>query len=964
MVLSEDTNDQLFKKHQDLCTKLNLDIHTASQAWESFQNIQTNYSLEGELLHWLGCAVFVACRKTTTPTVNRTIVEGNCVSLTSLLRHCNLSLTQFFNKITKWADMANLSEDFRTKIKRLEGNFAVSYNIFKKFTPIFNEIFKEPIDIESRLSRNRKLKASLCTSTKVFEFCWTLFTTVKGENPLYSEDIVMSYHLLQACCDLAFKNAFLDDRKDLLNPNFSELPSNWLNPNFVVPNEAPCIINYLCSKHDGIAAEVKYVKEYSWKEHIKELFYKGILHGNEETFTGFFDPANFETNLKNITNAYEEHLLNRGDFDERIFLTEYRRRLLLKEQALKNVNGSIPFSPLNSSAFVQQFYFKNSIPGTPVSGKKSGRSQGDTTPLTTATKSVARLQSLLTGRQSAPSEALLQILQGCTNDPTEKIKSIVETLGEKFRAKFTEQNSSTQTVTPDYANQRLQLAVTLFYKFVENIFQKERTLHSDISSLAGQDIFYQCTLACSLEIIIYSYNCQRKFPWILNALNIHSFYFIRVIELIVRSQDQLPRDAVKHLNMVEQKIIESLIWKNDSPIWSVLSRPGEEFPKFEDTALPGNMIYSEDQPVSGNILRRSLNSNDVQFLDDVDFAIVLSDPLQSPGPSAAERFQSPVTNISDIRKQLFKTTPPKTTSHVVIVDKEGNKQFISLDKLPDGSPIKTEVTTDGGNSPVGTVTGRPKKSGSLSIIIRKFYNLAYIRMENLCNKLDINDLKFRQKIWTVFEHSIREHTHLIKDRHLDQLLMCAVYVVCKVTSTREQKFAEIMQHYRGQPQASSHVYRNVLIDRSSGNDSTECSGINESDIEKRGDLISFYNTVYVVAMKSFALQFKEQDSNITLSPLPLLVNNSFVSPRCQITNNLYIKSYDTPTNEFNKGKSLEYHFSRSPSKDLEKINHAINKNIIGKRLLGYDDEDTYAPNNKVQRKMQSLFEQRQRQASE
>lgn len=58
-----------------------------------------------------------------------------------------------------------------------------------------------------------------------------------------------------------------------------------------------------------------------------------------------------------------------------------------------------------------------------------------------------------------------------------------------------------------------------------------------------------------------------------------------------------------------------------------------------------------------------------------------------------------------------------------------------------------------------------------------------------------------------------------------------------------------------------------------------------------------------------------QNANITLSPLPLLVNNNLASPRCQITNNLFIMPYDTPTNNgVNKGKTLEYHFSRSPSK--------------------------------------------------
>lgn len=107
---------------------------------------------------------------------------------------------------------------------------------------------------------------------------------------------------------------------------------------------------------------------------------------------------------------------------------------------------------------------------------------------------------------------------------------------------------------------------------------------------------------------MYSYNCQRKFPWMLSMLGIQPFNFVRVVELIVRSQDQLPRDAVKHLNMVEQQIIDELIWKSDSPIWEAIRRSGDAFPKFEQTALPGNVVFTENQPQhqSGSSTKRSV----------------------------------------------------------------------------------------------------------------------------------------------------------------------------------------------------------------------------------------------------------------------------------------------------------------------------------------------------------------------
>lgn len=102
----------------------------------------------------------------------------------------------------------------------------------------------------------------------------------------------------------------------------------------------------------------------------------------------------------------------------------------------------------------------------------------------------------------------------------------------------------------DYAKKRLEFAVTLFYKLIENLVNNEKRISKDISALVQNVAFYECVLACSLEIVIYSYNCQRKFPWILEALEIQPYNFVKVIELVVRSKDQFSRDAVKHLNLV------------------------------------------------------------------------------------------------------------------------------------------------------------------------------------------------------------------------------------------------------------------------------------------------------------------------------------------------------------------------------------------------------------------------------
>lgn len=42
------------------------------------------------------------------------------------------------------------------------------------------------------------------------------------------------------------------------------------------------------------------------------------------------------------------------------------------------------------------------------------------------------------------------------------------------------------------------------------------------------------------------------------------------------------------------------------------------------------------------------------------------------------------------------------------------------------------------------------------------------------------ETEVRRKIWTCFEFSLMNHTELMKDRHLDQIIMCCLYIVCKV----------------------------------------------------------------------------------------------------------------------------------------------------------------------------------------
>ncbi|KAH7982459.1 hypothetical protein HPB52_005096 [Rhipicephalus sanguineus] len=133
-----------------------MDRLTSDQALNTYENISMNYTLEGNMRHWIACALYVECRNGNVPTVAHTSrIEGNCVSLTRLLSICRISLLDFFTKMKKWADMANLNERMRQRIETIEKSFCVTAKIYEKYVQIFTSVFKE----HQTTAQRRSIKA-------------------------------------------------------------------------------------------------------------------------------------------------------------------------------------------------------------------------------------------------------------------------------------------------------------------------------------------------------------------------------------------------------------------------------------------------------------------------------------------------------------------------------------------------------------------------------------------------------------------------------------------------------------------------------------------------------------------------------------------------------------------------------------------------------------------------------------
>jgi hypothetical protein len=188
-----------------------------------------------------------------------------------------------------------------------------------------------------------------------------------------------------------------------------------------------------------------------------------------------------------------------------------------------------------------------------------------------------------------------------------------------------------------------------------------------------------------------------------------------------------------------------------------------------------------------------------------------------------------------------------------------------------------------------------KKNDSLGIFFRKFYHLAFVRLKSLGELLDMKRADFIKQTWTCFEHAIRNFTEqLMRGRHLDQILMCSIYITSKATG-EQLKFEDIRKCYRSQRNAASHVYRSVLIKNCNRESPLTPVDPNKQPgkelTEDRGDIIQFYNCVFVEAMGSFAEKLsggvpseaKSGDNSLLmLSPVPK-IQDTCISPRKRVS---------------------------------------------------------------------------------
>uniref|UniRef100_A0AAY4A814 Retinoblastoma 1 n=1 Tax=Denticeps clupeoides TaxID=299321 RepID=A0AAY4A814_9TELE len=446
------------------------------------------------------------------------------------------------------------------------------------------------------------------------------------------------------------------------------------------------------------------------------------------------------------------------------------------------------------------------------------------TPIRATLNSIRQLRVDLTSAGDHPSDNLIVFFKNCTVDPSDEIMMRVEQLGQVFGQRFAQ---AVGHRCLSLGKQRFALGVCLYYRVMESMLksEEERLSVHNFSKLLNNSSFHTSLLACALEVVMATYAGEINyftgsgngtleeldlcFPWILDVFQLSAFDFYKVIESFIKAEPSLSRDMVKHLERCEHQIIESTAWRDGSPLFELLRQSCEEYP-----------------------------------VEQAEATATLSQPLQH-SHTAADLYLSPV------RVSVNQPMPVDSTT----------------------SDAATTLNPSTPTTKPSIQSARQLKSNSLTLFYKKLYRMAYLRLKELCARLLAAHPELEPIIWTLLQHTLQNEYDLMRDRHLDQLMMSAIYAICKVKSV-DLRFKTIVTEYKQLPNTDQETFKRVLI-RDSQYDS----------------IIVFYNLVFMQKLKTNILQYSSPRPP-PLSPIPHIPCSPYKYPNSPLrvpgSNNVYI----------------------------------------------------------------------------
>ncbi|XP_022791806.1 retinoblastoma-associated protein-like isoform X3 [Stylophora pistillata] len=515
----------------NFCQQVELEEKCKEKAWNVWESVSLKIqeTSKNTLIPWFICAIYVTNCDTRFNSAQQSATKSSC-SLSKLLREAKISMVEFFKVVKQFSSVWKVGSPVTDHLTEVKKTFCISAALFHKFQRVMPVVFRGCQDLCDSEERRETLSKT----------CWLLYLVYKGWNSNQVKELMTAFNLLLCCVDYVH-NKFvqqLQTGEDLSGTNIQESVHDGILPN-------------LCEELTVPLSNVALIYSQHFKPFLEKFF-----EGNARNLVKIGD----------LNSIYEEVYTRSGDVDERDFFDKNgylwipfnQEASKVEHESAGTLNGGTPctntslhdeFQPVLDSSKADSELSRNSFPQS--------------------SSSLTDLRTTLEERSHLPGQELIRFWGSCRRNPLSLIQAKLTSIQDCFLKGF--DDTAVCEGDSNISIQIFVLAKKLYYRVMEAMLlaEEKRLSCSDFSALLNSEAFHVSLLACSLEVVMADKGLSwptLAFPWILGILKLEAFDFFKVTESFILHEPLLNSSLIKHINRIEEQVLENLAWKLGSPL--------------------------------------------------------------------------------------------------------------------------------------------------------------------------------------------------------------------------------------------------------------------------------------------------------------------------------------------------------------------------------------------------------------
>uniref|UniRef100_A0A0K0CXZ8 RB_A domain-containing protein n=1 Tax=Angiostrongylus cantonensis TaxID=6313 RepID=A0A0K0CXZ8_ANGCA len=440
--------------------------------------------------------------------------------------------------------------------------------------------------LETEKFQQRPFPYSMLTILKICSVrCTSAFT-----ESLPSEDLLTTFHLLLCVTEWVYKDLCFHGCDGHID---QESVTHMMES-----KDGVRILEILCRSFDGVLIDAKHFRTH-WFNVKRASILPCLDHADLNIL------KNFDKYLTSVNNMYNDMMLMKGELDERMFLPTDVANIFdpsydsLAVEILRRGSAESRFADaellltmstqncLEKLADVKRSPARSDAKSYVISSQQLRPLCSIVLPDSTAT-SAQRLSPLVPNDFKLEGSSLERCCFQMRDNPLSVIALSAEMIGERFvervAAEFDDRGEEFDPMVSQSVEEVREAMTNLFFVLIERIVLEERKRNPerDLEGLLRKEEFLSAVFCCAMELVLFVHGSERMFPWCLEVCGLPALSFQKIIEVIVRNEPRLTRDMVRHLNKVEERVLEELAWSRDSPLWTLLNRKPDSVPSCDE----------------------------------------------------------------------------------------------------------------------------------------------------------------------------------------------------------------------------------------------------------------------------------------------------------------------------------------------------------------------------------------------